>query len=164
MERGLRDLRAAERTASRRQRQQLVGSDLDEGTDSPYHPQRDRSGSHQDGFNDSGLGNDPEHQYLPSNNNGPQRSSYASSLHNEPAQYSAETSTPPTNSNRSYSLSSSNGYTSNILNTSPYQTIHQSLPFTQPQPQTLPSFSTTFGLQSSINRHLPQQDPAVTTH
>lgn len=158
MEKGLKTLQAAGRTASRRERQPFGGSDIeyDEITDSRYPPQqRDCTKSHQDdvddGFNDSAIGPDADRSYAPS-------------THNEQAPYSGGNNTPPYSSSRSFSISSSTGYTPTIT----------AAPQFSPQPvhyQTLPSFSSAFGVPSipSISsviqhQHSPHQHTAVTTH
>lgn len=172
MEKGLKTLQSAGRTASRRERQHFGGSDgeYDEITDSRFPPtRRDRSKSHlddgDDGFNDSALGPDADHPFLIGAQSDQHRS-YASSTHNEQAPYTGGTATPPYSSGRSFSTSSSTGYTPTITAASQYspQPVHYQ------QPQTLPSFSSAFGVPnipsiSSViqHQHSPHQHTAVTT-
>ncbi len=140
MEKGLKTLQTAGRSASRSRRQTFDVGAIDQMTDTRYQAPLESQGD--DIFNDSGLGQDPEHHFLP-NAQSDQRRHYATSIHTEPAPFSAGAITPPYSSNRSYSqCSSSNGIS--VINTSPYQTIQQPSPFQQQQ-QTLPSFSSAFG-------------------
>ncbi len=172
MEKGLKTLHAAGRTASRRDRQHIGGDDVEyeEITDSRYPPpRRDGSKSHQedvdDAFDDSAIGPDAEHSFMIG---GPydQHRSYASSTHNEQLPYTGGNITPPYSSVRSYSTPSSTGYAPTITAAPKYSP--QSV--TYQQPQTLPSFSSAFGvpnipsISSVIQRqHSPHQHTAVTT-
>lgn len=180
MEKGVKTLQTAGRTASRRERQNVGLSDFDdEITDSRFGSNRDRSNSHRnddDDFNDSAIGHDdPGHPF-----------SHGGSSRDEQIQapYSAGSgSTPPSfgSSDRRVSYStaaSSTGYTPTIANTpifssqihnpqqilpTPYSHQPQMLPSPQQQ---LPSFSSAFGMPSissvmgNTSRH---HSPAVTT-
>ena len=172
MEKGLKNLQTAARTASRREHHP---SNSDPGYDglseSPYSQQqhrapRDRSISHQDDgdeFNDSAIGPEADQLFLNSHQNEHQRS-YASSVHNEQGPNSAGTTTPPYSSTgRSFSTSSSTMMTPSIA--AGFHSVQHSSPYQQPS-QTLPSFNSAFGMQSlgsMVNRHSPQHYSAVTT-
>lgn len=176
MEKGLKTLQATGRTASRREKQQFGDSDIecDEITDSRYPPpRRHRSKSHQDeveeGFNDSAIGPDADHPFLMGAQS-EQNRSYASSTHNEHPPYSGGNVTPPLSSHRSFSISSSTGYAPTITAAPQYSPQ----PIYYQQQQTLPSFSSAFGVPSipSISsviqhQHSPHshqhQHTAVTT-
>ncbi len=172
MEKGLKTLQTAGRTASRRERRNLGISDFDdEITDSRFNSRQDRSNSHQhedDGFNDSAIG--------PDDANHPFAQIHSRDEQNQ-APYSAGSgSTPPSfGSDRRVSYStaaSSTGYTPTITATpqfpsqmiNPQQTLPA--PFPQQNQQMLPSFSSAFGMPSisSVMRNSsPHRSPAVTT-
>ncbi|KAL2041479.1 hypothetical protein N7G274_005861 [Stereocaulon virgatum] len=165
MEKGLKTLQTAGRTATRRERANL-GNDLDPHNsdipDSRYAtPQQ--SGSHQEGdepsFNDSGLGRSGNHPFT------------TNSRHDDQP-YTLPSATPSYSSSvRSYSTPTSTGYTPTIPNApqfgSPMMAQSQSLPPLQPPQPTLPSFSSAFGMPSIstvMSSHSPQRGAAVTTH
>ena len=165
MEKGLKTLQTAGRTATRRERANL-GNDLDphnsDITDSRYATPR-RLESHQEGdepsFNDSALGHSGNHPFI------------TSSRHDDQP-YTLPSATPSYSSSvRSYSTPTSTGYTPTIPNApqfgSPMMAQSQSLPPFQPPQPTLPSFSSAFGMPSIsavMSSHSPQRGAAVTTH
>ena len=160
MEKGLKTLQTAGRTASRREARANLGHDFDsdEISDNRFpHPRREGSRSHQDEdevFNDSAIG--PE-----GNSFGPSRDEHqhapysAGGISNPSPSYSSARSFS-INSNASSSLA---GFTSTVTAPPPCPSAHQ-------QPQTLPSFSAAFGMPSisAVLHHSPHHSPAVTTH
>lgn len=180
MEKGLKTLQTAGRTASRRERQNLgLGDFDDEITDSRFSSNRDRSNSHRnedDDFNDSAIGHeDPSHPFAHGGSSRDEQNQ---------APYSAGSgSTPPPfgspDRRVSYSTAnSSTAYTPTIVKPpmfpsqiqhtqqtlpSPYSQQQQMLP--NPQQQ-LPSFSSAFGMpsiSSVIGNSSRHHSPAVTT-
>ena len=165
MEKGLKTLQTAGRTAARRERASQ-GGDLDrddsEITDSRYPTSRRSKSHHEDddrSFNDSAIGPDADHPFISTNRHDDQP-------------YAIPSTTPSySSSGRSYSTASSTGYTPTITAApqfgSPMLAQSQSLPPFQPQQPTLPSFSSAFGIQSIssvMSSHSPQRGAAVTTH
>lgn len=165
MEKGLKTLQTASRTASRREALANPNPDFDsdEMLDSRFHPsRRDRSKSDQDedgGFNDSGIVIGSED---PSFVNG---TAFGSSREDhQQAPYSAGGMSHPSPSfspARSFSINSS--ASSSLAGFTPTVTAAPQFP---PQPQTLPSFSAAFGMPSisAVLHHSPRHSPAVTTH
>ena len=165
MEKGLKTLQTAGRTATRRERAGLGGDlDLDDSeiTDSRYPPSRRSKSHHEDddhSFDDSALGTDADHPFI------------STSRHDDQS-YAVPSATPSYSpSGRSYSTASSAGYTPTITAApqfgSPLLAQSQSLPPFQPQQPTLPSFSSAFGMPSIstvMSSHSPQRGAAVTTH
>jgi hypothetical protein len=169
MEKGLKTLQAAGRTASRRERRRIGSEDVqyDEITDSRYPPpQQDHSKPHQDDVDDgdSAIGPDADQHFL-IGAQGDRNRSYLSSTRNEQVAYHGGTITPPF-SNSTFSTPSSAIYTPNIT----AAPMYSPQPVTYQQSQTLPSFSSAFGTPSipSIStviqhQHSPHQHTAVTT-
>lgn len=167
MEKGLKTLQTASRTASRREARANPNSDFDsvEILEKPFHPsRRDRSGSHQDEdpFNDSGIvvGSE-EHSFVNGNALGSSREDH------QQAPYSAgglSNPSPSYSSARSFSINSN--ASSSLASFTPTVTAAPQFPPVPQQPQTLPSFSTTFGMPSisAVLHHSPRHSPAVTTH
>ena len=165
MEKGLKTLQTAGRTATRRERASLGGDlDLDDSeiTDSRCPPSRRSKSHHEDddhSFNDSAIGPDADHPFISTNRHDDQS-------------YAIPSATPSySSSGRSYSTASSTGYTPTITAApqfgSPMLAQSQSLPPFQPQQPTLPSFSSAFGMPSIstvMSSHSPQRGAAVTTH
>ena len=167
MEKGLKTLQAAGRTASRREARANMGPefDSDEMSDSRFSSsRRDRSRSHQDEedvFNDSAIGPE-DHSFVNgnafvSNRDDHQQIPYSAGGMSNPS--------PSYSSNRSFSINSNAsssiaGFTPTVTSAPPFpSTIHQ-------QQQTLPSFSDAFGMPSisAVLHHSPRHSPAVTTH
>ena len=166
MEKGLKTLTTTGRTALRRDRDRIQssfhGSDIDDELPPHHSPHSQRSRSHHsDNFNDSGLGNEGDHPFT----------------RDEPP-YSATSTTLPTfPSPRTHSIASSTGYTPTIT-AAPYPSTLQPSPplqqqhnlppsFSQQPQQTLPSFSSAFGLQSIssvMNPSHHHRGAAVTSH
>ena len=166
MEKGLKTLQTAGRTASRREARANLGHDFDsdEISDSRFSLSgRERSRSNQDdedGFNDSAIGPD-DHPFVNGNTFGssrddhPQASYSSGGLSNPSPSYSSARSFS-INSNASSSLA---GFTPTVTAAPQLPSIHQ-------QPQTLPSFSAAFGMPSisAVLHHSPHNSPTVTTH
>ena len=166
MEKGLKTLQTAGRTASRREARanRSHDPDSDDISDTRIPPsQRECSKSRQDEedcFNDSGLGPD-DHSFGNGNAFGSSRDDH------QQAPYSAggmSNPSPPYSSARSFSINSN--ASSSLAGFTPTVTAAPQFPSMHQQPQTLPSFSTTFGMPSisAVLRHSPQRSPAVTTH
>lgn len=157
MEKGLKTLQTANRSFHRRERQcGNSDAEYDEFSDTRYQPPqgRDRSKSRQgdgDEFNDSAIGPDADQPFLTNKQNDHPRSyassqrSYPSSVHNEQAPFSGGAITPPYSSTaRSFSISSSTTLTPTMPAASSYHPVQQPSP--SPYQQTLPSFSSAFGV------------------
>ncbi len=166
MEKGLKTLQTAGRTASRREARANLGHDFDSDdiSDSRFPPsRRERSRSHQDeedGFNDSAIGPE-DHPFANGNNFGPSRDDH------QQAPYSAGGMSDPLpsySSARSFSINSN--ASSSLAGFTPTVTAAPQFPSVHPQPQTLPSFSAAFGMPSisGVLHHSPHHSPAVTTH
>ena len=166
MEKGLKTLQTAGRTASRREARSNQGHDFDSDDISDSRltlSGRERSRSHQDeedGFNDSAIGPE-DHLLVHGSGFGSSRDDHqqapfsAGSLPNPPPSYGSARSFS-INSNASSSLA---GFTPTVTASPQFPSSHQ-------QPQTLPSFNATFGMPgiSAVLRHSPNHSPAVTTH
>ncbi|MCJ1455961.1 hypothetical protein MMC28_006318 [Mycoblastus sanguinarius] len=142
MEKGLKTLKTAGRHASRRERATFGGSDFgDEISDSHVsHISRERSKGHgedDESFNDSAIAiaPDTDHSFTTG----------AAGL---------SSSRPSYGSRQSFSSASSTGFT---------PTITASPQFAPVQQQTLPSFSSAFGMPS-ISSVIHHHSPPVTTH
>ena len=166
MEKGLKTLQTAGRTASRREARANLGHefDSDEISDSRFPLSgRERSRSHQDeedGFNDSAIGPE-DHQFVNGGAFGPSRDDH------QQAPYSAggmSNPSPSYSSARSFSINSNTS--SSLAGFPPTITPAPQFPAVQQQPQTLPSFSAAFGMPSisAVLHHSPHHSPAVTTH
>ena len=165
MEKGFKNLQTAGRTASRREARATQGHDFDSDISDTRFPssRRERSRSHQDeedGFNDSGIGPE-DHQFVNGNAFGASRDDH------QQAPYSAggmSNPSPSYSSTRSFSIhsnasSSLAGFTPTVTSAPQFPSVHQ-------QSQTLPSFSSAFGIPSisAVLQHSPHHSPAVTTH
>ena len=170
MEKGLKNLQNAKRHSTRSTAN--GDADYDRVLESSYTLQHQvrqvRAKSHQDDgddFNDSAIGPDADHSLVGGYPSEHQRS-YASSLHNEPAPYSAGTTTPPYSSTgRTFSTSSSSVMTPSLATSTGFQYVQHPSPHQQPS-QTLPSFNSAFGMQSLgnvVTRPSPTYHNAVTT-
>lgn len=166
MEKGLKTLQTAGRTASRREARANLGHDFDSDdiSDSRFLPsRRERSRSHQDeedGFNDSAIGHE-DHPFINSNAFGSSREEH------QQAPYSAggmSNPSPSYSSARSFSINSN--ASSSLPRFTPTVTAAPQFPAIQQQPQTLPSFSAAFGMPSisAVLHHSPHNSPAVSTH
>ena len=159
MERGLKTLQTANRTASRRSRRPSGGTDnaYDDGSGGQYPSRPDQARPNQDEeddtFNDSAI--DPGSDHHGFHSSSIEHQHPYTPINHDQALYPAGTITP------TYS-SSSLSYPSTLIS-SPYQIIPQPSP--HQQPERLPSFSSTFGpatiptTQSVINRHSPPHHP-----
>lgn len=166
MEKGLKTLQTAGRTASRREARANLGHDFDsdEIPDGRFPPsRRERSRSHQDeedGFNDSAIGpEDPSFvngNAFGSSRDDHQRTPYSAGGMSNPS--------PSYSSARSFSINSN--ASSSLAGFTPTVTSAPQLPSSHQQPQTLPSFSAAFGMPSisAVLHHSPRHSPAVTTH
>ena len=168
MEKGLKTLQTAGRTASRREARANLGHnfDSDEISDSRFPlSRRERSRSHQDeedGFNDSAIGPE-DHPFVNSNAFG----SGSSRDDHQQTMYSAggiSNPSPSYSSARSFSINSN--ASSSLAGFTPTVTAAPQVPSIHQQPQTLPSFSAAFGMPSisAVLHHSPHHSPAVTTH
>ena len=156
MEKGFKTLIATGKSAIRREQSRPQGSfpssDIDEDLPNHHSPVSHRSRSHHSdrghSFNDSGLGGDPSF---------PDENSYSATV----------TTLPPFSSpHGTHSITSSTAYPP-TMKTPPYlpsASLQQSPPLQQ---QTLPSFSTAFGMEgiaSVMNPSHHQRGAAVTSH
>ena len=166
MEKGLKNLQTAGRTASRREARANQGPDFDsdEMIDSRLSLSgRERSRSNQDeedGFNDSAIGPD-DHSFVHGSVFGSSRDDH------QQAPYppgSLPNPSPSYSSARSFSINSN--ASSSLAGFTPTVTAAPQFPSNHQQTQTLPSFNATFGMPgiSSVLRHSPHHSPAVTTH
>jgi len=161
MEKGLKTLQSAGRTASRRDRERTANIDDFTGDFLGDHfGPRSRSRSHDnisDGFNDSAIGQDPDHPF--------------SRQEDIPVPHSAggiSSSSRSFTPNLTFSKNSSTlpGFTPTIT-AAPQLPMVQSP--TPTQQQTLPSFSAAFGMPSPFATSMPSisgvmRSPPVTTH
>ena len=164
MEKGLKTLQTAGRTASRREARANMGHDFDADEISEGRfPRHEHSRSHQDqedGFNDSAIGPE-DHSFASGNAFGSSRDDH------QQASYSAggmSNPSPSYTSARSFSINSNAssslpGFTPTVTAAPQFPSVHQ-------QPQTLPSFSAAFGMPSisAVLHHSPHHSPTVTTH
>ena len=163
MEKGLKTLQAAGRTASRREANLNHDGDSDEVLDNRFSSsQGERARSHQDedAFNDSGIGHE-DHQFVNgdlfrSSRDDHQQAPYSAGGLSNPSPSYSSTRSFSINSNASSSLAA---YTPTVTAAPPVSSAHQ-------PSQTLPSFSAAFGMPSisAVLQHSPHHSPAVTTH
>lgn len=160
MEKGIKTLQ----TASRRREARANPNpdfDSDEILDTRFHPsRRDRSGSHpnEDSFDSGIVIGSEEHSFIIGN-------AFRSSREDHPhAPYSAGGMSNPSSSySPAGSVSINSNVSSSLAGFTPTVTAAPQLPPIHQNSQTLPSFSTTFGI-SSVIHHSPRHSPAVTTH
>lgn len=149
MEKGLKTLQSAGRTAARRERSHITDDYL-ENLSNDHSPIRSRSKSQDnasDGFNDSAIGPDNESPFASRGQDDQQ--------HQAPYSAGSRFSTPI----RTFSTSSSSlsSLTPTITASPQFSIVHTpSIPQSQQQQQqTLPSFSATFGMQNLGSDSMP---------
>lgn len=148
MEKGLKTLQSTGRTAARRERTHLT-DDFPDHLSNDHSPIRSRSRSQDnisDGFNDSAIGPDNEAPFVSRGQDNPH--------HQPPHSAGSRFSTPiRTFSTSSTSLSS---LTPTVTASPQFSILHSpSMPQSQQQQQTLPSFSAAFGMQSLVSETMP---------